>query len=72
MHRTPRGVRVVLVILILTLRAPARADTGSALGDRAGEGSTAFTGLAHAPEANLFTGALTTAVTIDVPPGRAA
>jgi hypothetical protein len=70
MHRTPRGVRVVLVILILTLRAPARADTGSALGDRGGEGSTAFTGLAHAPEANLFTGALTTAVTIDVPPGR--
>ncbi len=48
----------------------AMADTGTSLGDRSGEGTTAFTGLAGSPEANLFTGALSTRISIMVPPGR--
>lgn len=55
---------------LLLASGVAEADTGSSLGDRAGEGSTAFTGLAQAPEANLFTGSLSTAIQIEVPPGR--
>ncbi len=46
------------------------ADTGSSLGDRSGEGSTPFSGLAQTPEANLFTGTLSTSIPIAVPPGR--
>lgn len=34
------------------------------------QGSAAFTGLAQAPEANLFVGAATTSIQIQVPPGR--
>jgi RHS repeat-associated protein len=65
-------VTPLVVAVLATLLAAARspADTGTALGDRTGEGSTPFTGLAQAPEANLFTGALSTAIPIDVPPGR--
>jgi RHS repeat-associated protein len=59
-----------VALLAALLAGPAAGDTGTALGDRSGEGSTAFTGLAQAPEANLFTGALDTAVPIEVPPGR--
>jgi len=40
------------------------------MGDRNGEGADAFTGLAQAPEANLFTGALSTGISIGIPPGR--
>jgi RHS repeat-associated protein len=65
----PWSVAAVLLALWLDVAA-ARADTSTALGDRSGEGSTAFTGLAQAPEANLFTGALGTAIPIEVPPGR--
>jgi RHS repeat-associated protein len=74
-HAGGRGARRVFTGLALALAlalpaAPVAADTGTALGDRSGEGSTPFTGLAQAPEANLFTGALNTAVPIEVPPGR--
>jgi RHS repeat-associated protein len=71
---TARSTRVhvvlVLIVALATGGGSALADTGTSLGDRAGEGSGQFTGLAGAPEANLFTGALTTNVRIDVPPGR--
>src|SRR5262245_907097 len=56
--------------LLLLIAAAAHADTTTSLGDHSGEGSTPFTGLAQAPEANLFTGALGTAIPIEVPPGR--
>ncbi|MDX2170025.1 MAG: toxin TcdB middle/N-terminal domain-containing protein [Deltaproteobacteria bacterium] len=63
--------RLPLAVLLVALCAPAaRADTGTALGDHPGEGGTPFTGLAQVPEANLFTGALSTGVPIEVPPGR--
>ena len=62
------AVRLILVVLLGA--AAAHADTGSSLGDRVGEGSTPFTGLAQAPEANLFTGSLTTAIPLELPPGR--
>jgi len=70
-----REARIALPLLTVFLSAAlligaARADTSNALGDRSGEGSTPFTGIAQAPEANLFTGALNTAIPIDVPPGR--
>lgn len=65
--------RLLVAILSFSLGLscyPASADTQTSLGDRSGEGSAAFTGLAQAPEANLFTGALGTRVAIQVPPGR--
>jgi hypothetical protein len=52
------------------LSSTGHADTTTALGDRTGEGSTPFTGLAQSPEANLFTGAMGTSIKIDIPPGR--
>ncbi len=58
------------VCLFLLVHSTAHADTGTSLGDRSGEGTTAFTGLAQAPEANLFTGALGTSIPIPLPPGR--
>ncbi|HMA46877.1 MAG TPA: SpvB/TcaC N-terminal domain-containing protein, partial [Frankiaceae bacterium] len=61
---------VVLLASLVFTAALAHADTGSSLGDHDGEGSTAFTGLAQAPEANLFTGSLTTGIALEVPPGR--
>ena len=70
MRSTPATVVVVVLVAAWLAAAPAGADTGTALGDRGGEGSTPFTGLAQAPEANLFTGALHTAIPIEVPPGR--
>ncbi len=57
-------------LLALVLIGVASADTNTSLGDRSGEGATPFTGLAQSPEANLFTGALTTQIPIKVPPGR--
>jgi len=44
--------------------------TGTGDGSKTGDGSTPYTGLAQAPEANLFLGAATTSVPILVPPGR--
>src|SRR5262249_4558887 len=71
MRQVPKALPLFTVLCWLALLAArALADTSTALGDRSGEGSTAFTGLAQAPEANLFTGALNTAIPIEVPPGR--
>jgi hypothetical protein len=73
---TPRASRkrgcceTLAVVLVLLLAGAAGADTDTSLGDRSGEGATPFTGLAQSPEANLFTGALTTSIPIKVPPGR--
>ena len=69
---TSRGYWIPLVVVSLALFSGARslADTGTSLGDRGAEGSTQFTGLTQAPEANLFTGALTTSIKINLPPGR--
>jgi len=61
---------VVVAVAVWRTAMPAAADTATALGDHSGEGSTPFTGLAQAPEANLFTGALVTAIPIEVPAGR--
>jgi len=54
----------------LLAAAAGRADTGSSLGDRTGEGTSAFAGIAQSPGANLFTGGAATAIGIMVPPGR--
>lgn len=61
---------VALALALVGSPAHVEADTSSSLGDRFGEGSTPFTGLAKAPEANLFTGSLGTSVPIQIPPGR--
>lgn len=66
---------VALIVLpgvaLLTVGArPAAADTTTSLGTRSGEGSTPFTGLAHTPVANLFTGPSGTGIKIELPPGR--
>jgi hypothetical protein len=50
--------------------SPAVAEPPRASGASTGDGSTPFTGLAQAPEANLFVGAATTSIPIEVPPGR--
>lgn len=59
-----------LLWILLAVALPVFADTGTSKGDRSGEGSTPFTGLASAPDANLFTGSAGTAIKIEVPPGR--
>lgn len=64
-------IAVIVLATCCLIAGRARGDTGSSLGDHDGEGSTAFTGLAQAPEANLFTGSLTTGIPIEVPAGRA-
>ncbi len=65
------GFAALAISLVLAFPATrVAADTGTSMGDRSGEGATPFTGLAQAPEANLFTGALTTQIPIKVPPGR--
>ncbi len=56
---------VVAVSITVANAQPLRAS-----GSNTGDGSTPFTGLARAPEANLFVGAATSAVPIEVPPGR--
>ncbi len=68
----PFWVKVVLsyVLCALTLSTAAHAQTNRGDGSQTGDGSTAFTGLAQAPEANLFVGAATTSINIEVPPGR--
>jgi len=67
---TTRIVHALTVVVSLWIADVALGDTTSSMGDRSGEGSTPFTGLAQAPEANLFTGAATTSLSIQVPPGR--
>ncbi len=67
------GTRNVVALLlggVLVSATIVAADTTTSIGDRSGEGATAFSGLAGSPEANLFTGALTTDIQIKVPPGR--
>src|ERR1041385_5633654 len=60
-----------LIGLVLVLSTAAHADTvNHGDGSQTGDGSTPFTGLAQAPEANLFAGAATTSIPIQVPPGR--
>src|SRR5574337_1161813 len=72
MSRTVRlVVSAVLGAALFTAQAidgqtsPPPADK-NATGDK----PSAFTGLAQAPEANLFVGASSTSIPIDVPPGR--
>lgn len=68
---SPRAVvRLIVWALAFAGSSVAYSDTTTSLGDRSGEGSTPFTGLSQAPEANLFTGAATTRIPIAVPPGR--
>lgn len=69
-ERTCTVLAVGLSLSLLFVAGTGKADTVTSLGQRSGEGSTPFTGLAQAPEANLYTGALTTQIPIEVPPGR--
>lgn len=62
--------RTLALVLLLALAAEAWADMPRGTGGQTGDGSTAFTGLAGTPEANLFVGAASTAIPIEVPPGR--
>ncbi len=66
-----RQVRLALIALFIAMiAARAMADTATSLGARIGEAGDLFSSLAQVPEANLFSGALTTGVQIKVPPGR--
>jgi RHS repeat-associated protein len=49
---------------------PALADTTTSVGDLGGEAGGPFAGLLQAPEANLFSGALSHVIPILTPPGR--
>jgi RHS repeat-associated protein len=62
---------IILGLLVAPLLlSRATADTASTVGDQGAEGSTAFTGLSQAPEANLFSGSMSMSVPILIPPGR--
>lgn len=69
-HGSQTGRRAAAVLLWVMLAGRASAEAPRALGSHTGDGSTAFTGLAQAPEAKLFVGAATTSIPIEVPPGR--
>lgn len=66
------SARLAALSIALLLLGPASigAQTSRGDGSQTGDGSTPFTGLTQAPEANLFVGAATTAIPIVVPPGR--
>ncbi|MGE3499691.1 MAG: toxin TcdB middle/N-terminal domain-containing protein [Candidatus Binatia bacterium] len=61
---------IAAVLVASVVGAPAAAQTNRGDGSQTGDGTTPFTGLAQAPEANLFVGAAMTTVPIQVPPGR--
>lgn len=61
---------VLVVTALMSATWPVFADAPSAPGANTGDGSTPFTGLAQAPEANLFAGSAATEIPILVPPGR--
>jgi RHS repeat-associated protein len=63
-----RGALAVLAMLLAA--APMAAQTSRGDGSQTGDGSTPFTGLARAPEADMFVGSAQTAIPIQVPPGR--
>lgn len=63
-----RRMLVVLACAMSVSSASAEVNRGD--GSQTGDGSTPFTGLAQAPEANLFVGASTTSIPIEVSPGR--
>ena len=66
------SVAVLHFVLALLIYPRVTLAVGAAQGSSTGDGSTPFTGLAQAPEANLFVGAATTSIPIEVPPGRRA
>jgi len=68
MFRSRASALFVLVCCVLSRVAVA--EPPRAPGASTGDGSTPFTGLAKAPEANLFVGGATTSIPIEVPPGR--
>lgn len=73
-HRTKVPARLLLVAATaaaMTASGFAHAQESTEPGDPGG-GPSVFTGLARAAEANLFVGAATTTIPIDVPPGRKA
>jgi len=65
-----RSTAAVTLAIGLLVSTYAGADTTTSAGDGGGEGGGPFAGLLQAPEANLFTGGLTQAVPIRIPPGR--
>ncbi|MBI3785359.1 MAG: hypothetical protein HY270_18355 [Deltaproteobacteria bacterium] len=58
------------VAAVVICNSTALADGTKSQGANTGDGSTPFTGLAVAPEANLFVGSGTTSIPIEVPPGH--
>lgn len=71
------GARFCAVLLALVVignadRVSGGSNPSSGDGSQTGDGSNAYTGLAQAPEANLFIGSATTAIPLIVPPGRRA
>ncbi len=69
MIRWQRFFSIVITLLVVAPRLTA-AQTSRGDGSQTGDGSTPFTGLAQAPEANLFAGTATTSIPIQLPPGR--
>lgn len=71
-RRFTRTVTRALGLVVGLHLAPVLAQSEPAAGDGAGNAQAAapFVGLAQAPEANLFSGSASTAILIDVPPGR--
>jgi len=61
--------RIVLTVALF-FAGPLNAQVSQGNGSQTGDGSTTFTGLAQAPEANLFAGTAGTSIPIQVPPGR--
>jgi len=70
--RLAAGVVILVATVVAFPSTPVRGEPGRAIGSNTGDGTTAFMGLAQAPEANLIAGGSTTSIPILVPPGRKA
>lgn len=71
MIRQVLRIAAVVFAVLLAGHAPVVGQaTGTGDGSKTGDGTTPFTSLAQAPEANLFLGSATTKIQIEVPPGR--
>jgi RHS repeat-associated protein len=69
--QTSRGFKMaILLAALLAHPFVSVATPPGPSGANTGDGSTPFTGLALAPEANLFAGAASVSIPLEVPPGR--
>ncbi|HYC54225.1 MAG TPA: SpvB/TcaC N-terminal domain-containing protein, partial [Candidatus Binatia bacterium] len=64
------GLLAIVVVALAATGSAAQPTPGNAPGSQTGDGGGGYTGIASAPQANLFTGAAEASIPIEAPPGR--